>query len=288
MPERHVGELLGEFFRRGGMLRAVRRAEAVVAWPRIVGPEVARFAQARALKNGVLFVDVPDSETAMHLSLQRARILDAYERWLGRREVRDVRFAAGRPTPPAPEPHAAELPDPDPAEWQALAAALAPLELPPSVAGPALEAARAMLRHRRRARQAGWTPCPHCGALTVDPGPCGVCARLRGTPRVRRLARRLTVDPDASLADASDDERTVARALAVERLDERVAELLPQVLASPELRPQLERAARIRIALAEERPAATIDDLDLERYDARVARVLGRWGGPRPEEGSEP
>ena len=56
----------------------------------------------------------------------------------------------------------------------------------------------------------------------------------------------------------------------------------------PELLPQLERAARIRIALAEERPAATIDDLDLERYDARVARVLGRWGGPRPEEGSEP
>jgi predicted nucleic acid-binding Zn ribbon protein len=288
MAERHVGEVIGEFFRRGGMLRAVRRAEAVVAWPRIVGPELARFAQARALKDGVLFVDVPDSETAMHLSLQRARILEAYERWLGRREVRDVRFAAGRPAPPDRAPRPPELPEPDPAEWRALSAALAPLDLPPSVAGPALEAARAMLRHRRRAREAGWTPCPHCGALTADPGPCPACGRLREAPRVRRMARRLTVDPEALLPDASDDERTVARALAVERLDERVAELLPQVLASPELRPQLERAARIRIALAEERALATIDDADLERYDARVARVLGRWGGPRPEEGTEP
>jgi predicted nucleic acid-binding Zn ribbon protein len=288
MPERHVGELIGEFFRRGGMLRAVRRAEAVVAWPRIVGPELARFAQARALKNGVLFVDVPDSETAMHLSLQRARILDAYERWLGRREVRDVRFAAGRPAPPPPAARASEPPEPDPSEWRALTAALAPLELPPSVAGPALEAGRAMLRHRRRAREAGWTPCPHCGALSPDPGPCATCARLRDAPRVRRMAQRLTVDADAALPDANDDERTVARALAVELLDERVAELLPQVLASPELRPQLARAARIRIALAEERPVTTVDDVDLERFDARVARVLGRWGGTRPEEGSEP
>jgi predicted nucleic acid-binding Zn ribbon protein len=287
MAERHVGELIGEFFRRGGMLRAVRRAEAVVAWPRIVGPELARFAQARSLKNGVLFVDVPDSETAMHLSLQRDRILDAYERWLGRREVRDVRFAAGRPAPATPPPRAADLPDPDPTEWEALTRALAPLELPASVAGPALEAARAMLRHRRRAREAGWTPCPDCGALTADPGPCAACARLREAPGVRRMARRLTVDPEAALADASEDERRVARGLAVRRLDARVAELLPQVLASPELRPQLERAARHRVALAEERPVAQVGDADLERFDARVARVLGRWGGHRPEEGSE-
>lgn len=288
MAERHVGELIGEVFRRGGMVRAVRRAEAVVAWPRIVGPELARFAQARALKNGVLFVDVPDSETAMHLSWQRARILDAYERQLGRREVRDVRFAAGRPVPAADAPPPPASAEPDPAEWRALTSALAPLELPPSLAGPALEAARAMLRHRRRAREAGWTPCPHCGALTADAGPCGACARLRRAPRVHVLAERLAVDPQSSHPGATDDELVVARGLAVERLDARIAELLPQVLASPELRPQLERAARIRIALAEDRALTTIEDPDLERFDARVARVLGRWGGPRPEEGTEP
>jgi hypothetical protein len=169
-----------------------------------------------------------------------------------------------------------------------LSAALAPLELPPSVAGPALEAARAMLRHRRRARAAGWTPCPHCGVLSADAGPCEVCARLRRAPKVRRLAERLAVDPQALPPDASDDERVVACALAVELLDERIAELLPHVLASPELRPQLERAARFRIALAEGRAPATIDDPDLERFDPRVARVLGRWGGLRPEEEGEP
>lgn len=287
MAERHVTEWIGELFRRGGMVRAVRRAEAVVAWPAVVGPELARFARARAIKNGVLFVDVPDSETAMHLSLQRPRILDAYERHLGRREVRDVRFAAGRPAPPeapAPPPEPA---DPDPDEWRALTRSLAPLDLPPSVAGPALDAARAMLRHRRWAREAGWTACPTCGVLTPDEGPCAACARLREAPRVRAMADRWAVDPDRAPEDASDDEARVARTLAAEALDRRIAELLPQVLASPELRPQLERAAHNRVAVSEERPVAAVNDDDLRRLDARVARVLGRWDRSGPEGGTK-
>lgn len=288
MAERHVAELIGDVFRRGGMVRAVRRAEAVVAWPAIVGPELARFAQARSLKDGVLFVDVPDSETAMHLSWQRSRILEAYARELGRREVRDVRFVAGRssaheePTVAPPER------EPDPQEWRALAGALAPLGLAPEVAEAALQAARAMLRHRQRARAAGWTPCPDCGALTPDVGPCGACRRLREAPAVRRLAERWTVDPSAEAPQRSEEEREMARTLAVERLDAQVNEVLPQVVTSPELRPQLEHAARIRIALAEDRPVNEVDDDDLRRYDVRVARVLGRWAARDPEGGTPP
>lgn len=80
----------------------------------------------------------------------------------------------------------------------------------------------------------------------------------------------------------------MARTLAVEQLDARVDEVLPQVVTSPELRPQLERAARIRIALAEDRGVNDVGDDDLRRYDARVARVLGRWGARDPEGGSSP
>ena len=65
MSERHVSELLGEFFRRSGLKRAVRRAEAVLLWPQVAGAEVARFTEARVLRDGVLYVDVSDSETAM-------------------------------------------------------------------------------------------------------------------------------------------------------------------------------------------------------------------------------
>lgn len=286
MAERHVTELLSELFRRGGMVRAVRRAEAVVAWPRVVGADLARFAQARTLKNGVLFVDVPDSETAMHLSLQRSRILDAYERELGGREVREVRFVAGRPVPVETAAPDMREHEPDPNEWSALTRELAPLDLPPELAGAALDAARAMLRHRQRARVAGWTPCPDCGALTAEAGSCAACTRTRASLAVQRLADRLMVDPTAAAPNRTEAERQLARAVAVERLDERIAEVLPQVVTSPALRPQLERAATIRVALAEDRAPADVDDDDLQRYDPRVARVLGRWGSRGSEGGS--
>jgi len=287
MAERPVHELIGEVFRRGGMVRSVRKAQAVVAWPRVVGPEVARFSRARALRSGVLFVDVPDSETAMHLALQRARFLDAYERYLGRREVKDIRFAAGRPAA-EPEPAAAPPPaEPDPDEWREVARRLGELDLPAPLAEPALAAARAMLAHRRRARAAGWTPCPHCGALSPDPGPCDACRRHRRAPAVRAHAEALTMDPDAPAPVLGEEERAVARALAVEALDARLGELLPQVLASPELRPQLARAARHRLALAENRPVRELDDDDTARLDPRIARALGRWAGGASEGGRD-
>ncbi len=278
MAERPVGELIAEVFRRGGMVRAVRKAEAVVAWPRIAGPELARFARARALRGGVLFVDVPDSETAMHLSLQRARFLEAYARRFGGGTVRDIRFSAGRPVdtpvPDAPPPPS----EPDPEEWTLLRRRLGELELPAPLAGPALAAGRAMLAHRSRARQAGWTPCPHCGALSPEPGPCDACRRHRDAPPVRAAARVLTFDPGAPTPALSEEERAVAAALAVEELDARMAELLPQVLATPELRPQLELAARHRLALAEGREPTDVGDADVARLDPRIARALGRWG----------
>lgn len=278
MAETHVRDLIGEIFRRGGMRRAVRRAEAVLLWPRIVGPELARFTRARSLKGGVLFVDVPDSETAMHLSMQRHRFVEAYGRRFGSREVREIRFRTGRAAEADEEaPPPAPAPDPDPQELVALTRELGALDLPENLAGPALAAARAMLVHRTRARAEGWTPCPHCGALSPDAGPCDACRRHRDAPRVRRAAERLVTEPTAPLAGFGEDEAAVARALAREELDERLAELLPQVLASPALVPQLERAARHRLALE---TGATPDDLnddDFARLDPRIARALGRW-----------
>lgn len=278
MAETHVRSLIGEVFRRGGMRRAVRRAEAVLMWPRIAGPELARFARATSLKGGVLFVDVPDSETAMHLSLQRARLLEAYDARFGSREVKEIRFRAGRkPEVAAGEPATTARSEPDPDELVALTRSLGSLDLPEPLVGPALAAARAMLAHRSRVRAEGWTPCPHCTALSPDPGPCDACRRHRQAPRVRRASERLVTDPAAPLPELGGDELAVARALAAEALDARLDELLPQVLASPALAPQLERAARHRLALEDGIPPEDVTDDDHARLDPRVARALGRW-----------
>jgi hypothetical protein len=95
------------------------------------------------------------------------------------------------------------------------------------------------------------------------------------------------MDPDAPAPVLGEEERAVARALAVEALDARLGELLPQVLASPELRPQLARAAQHRLALAENRSVRELDDDDTARLDPRIARALGRWAGGASEGGRD-
>lgn len=275
MPERHVSELLGEFFRRSGMKRAVRRAEAVLLWPQVAGGEVAGFAQARVLRDGVLYVDVGDSETAMHLSLQRQRFLDVYHGRFETHEVRDIRFRVGRPTPPeAPAP----LPEPgrpDPTELAELARALGHLDLPDGVAGAAMRAGRAMLGYRARRLSEGWSPCPTCGALVPSPGLCDACRRYAGEGRVVAASHELAVRPGTPTPALGDDERAVAERLAAHALDATLTELLPQVLGDPELRPQLERAARCRAALAAGKTLAEVDSADLAVLPERVRRVLG-------------
>lgn len=278
MAERtHVSELLAEVFRRGGMKRAVRRAEAVLLWPQVAGGQLARFTRARNLIDGVLFVDVGDSETAMHLTLQRQRFVDAYRGKFGARDVRDIRFQPGRPVMTDPEPPRPPPGEADPGELSRLTRALGELDLPEELSAPALRAARTMLAYRARRRAEGWTPCPTCEALTPDPGLCTVCSRYASEPRVRGAAARLMVDPTLDPADLSVEQRAVAVRLAIQELEGSLAELLPQVLADGSLRPQLETVARCYLALRLEKPPETIDDRDLSSLPTRVARVLGHW-----------
>ncbi|MEJ2289869.1 MAG: DUF721 domain-containing protein [Deinococcales bacterium] len=275
MPERHVSELLGEFFRRSGMKRAVRRAEAVLLWPQVAGTEVARFAEARVVRDGVLYVDVSDSETAMHLSLQRQRFLDVYHGRFEAREIRDIRFRVGRPRAPEADAPAPEPDRPDPGALATLARELGELELPEAVAGAAMRAGRAMLGYRARRAAQGWTPCPTCGALAPGNDLCDACRRYAEEGRVTAAARELAIRPGVPTPSLSEEERAVAEHLALGSLDRILLELLPQALADPAVKPQLERAARCRAALAAGKSLADVQDTDMQRLPDRVRRVLG-------------
>ena len=275
VPERHVSELLAEVFRRSGMKRAVRRAEAVLLWPQVVGTDVARFAEAKVVRDGVLYVDVSDSETAMHLSLQRQRFLDVYRGRFEALEVKDIRFRVGRVTQQGEDVAAAAEGRPDPDALSSLARALGELHLPEGVSTAAMRAGRAMLAYRSRRLAEGWTPCPTCGALCEEQGLCSTCRRYAEDGRVTDAARLLAVRPGAPTPTLGDEERAVAERLAAESLERTLNELLPQVLADPALKTHLERAARCRAALAAGKPLEAVDDGDLERLPERVRRILG-------------
>lgn len=276
MPERHVAELLAEIFRRSGMKRAVRRAEAVLLWPQVVGADVARFAEAKVVREGVLYVDVSDSETAMHLSLQRQRFLDVYRARFASREIKDIRFRVGRVRPPDPEEAAETRPGrPDPEDLASLARSLGAMDLPEDVAGAAMRAGRALLGYRARRLADGWTPCPTCGVLCEEDGLCPACRRYAGNGRVAAAARLLAVRPVAPTPELGEQERAVAEHLAARSLDATLDELLPQVIADPALKPQLERAARCRAALATGKAPDSVQESDMDALPARVRRVLG-------------
>ena len=274
----HVANLLAQVFQRGGMKRAVRRAEAVLLWPQVAGPELSRFTRARSLKDGILYVDVPDSETSMHLSLQRERFLNAYRGRFGIREVRDVRFRTGRGVLTTATPPHSPPPKADPQDLSRLARRLGELDLPEDLAGPTMQAARAMLTYRARKAAQGWTPCRLCGTLTDTPEMCSSCQRYAGEPRVQRASLVLMVDPDSATPHLSDEERTVARYLAQVDLEGQLNEILPQALADPTLKPQLEAASRCLLAFKLNKPLAEVGPSDLDQLPPRIARALGRWG----------
>ncbi len=299
MTERHVSELLAEVFRRAGMKRNLKRAEAVLLWPRVVGHEVARFSTARALRDGVLYVDVSDSETAMHLSMQRSRFLAEYQGKYGA-GVREIRFQVGR----VPQAEADASPEvefrADPQDLANLARELGALELPADVAQVALQAGRRLLALQAQRRAAGWEPCPTCGALHDGPvrpltpreealqeagrrDPdvelgrelCSACRRYAAEGRVRAAAARLKMAPGEEPGQGlSEDEHAVAAHLAKKELDAALRELMPVVLERPAMLPQLERAARCRVALETGKPTGAVGYNDLMKFDRRLAQLL--------------
>lgn len=303
MRERHVSELLAEVFRRGGLKRGVRRAEAVLLWRRLVGPELAAFSAAKVLRDGVLYVNVSDSETAMHLSMERQRFITAYrERYLVT-DVREIRFQVGKLDESEHVQPAHAPPAPDPGDLQRLTRALTTLDLPADVERGVLAAGRSLLALQAARRALGWTACPCCGVLhegalqpetlreaalreaqrhdiDVELGRefCLACARYAKEARVVALARTLQATPLAVTAGVSDEELAVARHLAGRALDAQLATLLPAAVSDQRLAGRLAAVARARLALRHGRPPATFTLEDIATLDARIAQLLAITG----------
>lgn len=259
------------------MKRGVKRAEAVLLWPQVVGAKVAKFTEAKTLQDGVLYVEVADSETGMHLSFQRQRFISVYQGKFGVKDVKDVRFRTGRRPLLEEETLAKPTPHADPKALADLARSVSQADLSDELTKRAMQTAKAMLTWRAAREAEGWVPCVVCGSLTPTRGLCTTCKRYSELRPVQKASRELAVAPGRATPFLSEDERAVAVFQAQAYLAERLQELLPQVLAEPTLRGQLESAARCYLAHRLAKPLPDVTDEDLSRLDARVARALGRW-----------
>ena len=73
-PEK-VADVLERVLRRRGLDRELEYQKVLEEWPGLVGKGLARVTHARAVRNGILVVEVPSSAWAMELNLRRPQIM---------------------------------------------------------------------------------------------------------------------------------------------------------------------------------------------------------------------
>lgn len=87
-----IKSVLETFLRKTGLDKAVLQNRALIVWNEVVGEAVARRAHPEEVKHGVLIVRVDTPVWRSELSLQKSEILDALNRQLGERVIKDIRL----------------------------------------------------------------------------------------------------------------------------------------------------------------------------------------------------
>lgn len=275
--KKEISDLVAEVFKRGGIKRAVKRANIVLLWPQVVGSAVAKFTTAKVFRDGVLYIDVSDSETSMHLMLQRQKFIDVYRTKYRVRELRDISFKVGRVVEQKAK---VELPVSkiDQQELKNMAKELSKLNLPDKVAKPAMLTAKSLLALKAKRRAQGWKKCLICDGLSPkEQALCSTCERYSEQKKVLTAAKKLMEQPALDTPWLSQAERNVAVYLAKNMLEERMQELLPLVLIEPKHKPELERRAKCFLAHKLNKSVSRLNDFDFDLLDHRVTRALGRW-----------
>jgi predicted nucleic acid-binding Zn ribbon protein len=234
-----VGNVLEAVMARYRLKGGVTRARAVVAWPRVAGPALARTTRAVAVREGVLVVETQDSVAANYLSLQRTDFLRRFREAIGEAAPRDLRFQAGAFGPPEPDAEeASEVSLPEVESWRVRALSSGASEdILPSVR----KAAEAVLAVRELRLREGWAPCPACGTPTRDGDFCPPCQDLLESAEVLAAATRLECNPDLALGDvealypaANLYALECARHLALKSLEEQLDRLLADAVRLPD------------------------------------------------------
>ncbi|WP_369409150.1 DUF721 domain-containing protein [Deinococcus arboris] len=284
---RRLGDLMGATLGTARLARGIQRAQAILLWPQAVGPDIARLTRPRTQQGSVLFIEVRDSATAHHLSMQRHHFLRALNPLLDT-PLTDLRFSVGTvrepPAPVTPPP----LPAPDRARARQLVQGVGD-DLKPA----ALRAAEAITRARKWREEQGWRPCPVCGEASREQ-PCRACDLTLADPNVRRAARALLRAPerlDALRDTIGNSGVSAARHLALEQLRGQLSLLALECVRSPAPAEQedgyrafLEQQALVYLALTLGRPRTALRRSDRAALPEAVRHVLNAGPGPAGRE----
>ncbi|MBA3340212.1 MAG: DUF721 domain-containing protein [Gemmatimonadaceae bacterium] len=92
-----ISEALSGFLKRRGLAKRVEQAEAITAWPEVVGPQIAAATKPMSVTpDGTLFVAVTTHGWMTELSLMEPELLRALNTVDGKAKVRKIRFQLQR------------------------------------------------------------------------------------------------------------------------------------------------------------------------------------------------
>ena len=90
-----LSKILDDAMRRLDLGEAALDARAVMLWPEIVGPQMAKASEAQKVQAGTLVVTARSSAWNQELTFQRQTILRRYRERLGKEYIKDLRVTVG-------------------------------------------------------------------------------------------------------------------------------------------------------------------------------------------------
>ncbi|MHB8927315.1 MAG: DUF721 domain-containing protein [Bacillota bacterium] len=91
-----IGKVLEESLERMELRKTMREKLALFIWEEAAGPEIARFTRPVRVQRGVMTVETASPTWSQQLTLLRPGLLEAINRRLGERLIKDLRFHSGQ------------------------------------------------------------------------------------------------------------------------------------------------------------------------------------------------
>ena len=88
-----VGQVLASLMKGLGLEEKLRERELIENWPRIIGPEIARFSQALRVRGGVLYLKVDSPAWGQELHFLKPQLLERVNESCGGDLIHDIRLS---------------------------------------------------------------------------------------------------------------------------------------------------------------------------------------------------
>lgn len=91
---RSAGDVLRDLLQETSLQSRMNELRAIELWPKIVGEEISRLTGRPAVKNGVMWIGVPNASLRNELHINRSSLLRFINDYFGKEIIIEIRFVS--------------------------------------------------------------------------------------------------------------------------------------------------------------------------------------------------